>query len=64
MIALGFAERGEKHVLGVWQGATENTTVVKGPLEDLVDRGLDLKRRYLVVIDVERTASVRRAGFR
>jgi len=25
--------------------------VVKGLLEDLVDRGLDLKRRYLVVID-------------
>jgi transposase-like protein len=35
----------------VWQGATENTTVVKGLLEDLVDRGLDLQRRYLVVID-------------
>src|ERR1700730_14061275 len=40
-----------KHVLGVWQGATENTTVVKGLLEDLVDRGLDVKRRYLVVMD-------------
>src|SRR5262249_49690970 len=40
-----------KHVLGVWQGATENTTVVTGLLEDLVDRGLDLQRRYLVVID-------------
>src|SRR5262249_29965075 len=39
-----------KHVLGVWQGATENTTVVTGLLEDLVDRGLDLQRRYLVVI--------------
>jgi putative transposase len=49
VVALGIAEGGEKHVLGVWQGATENTTVVKGLLEDLVDRGLDLKRRYLVV---------------
>jgi hypothetical protein len=49
--ALGIAEGGEKHVLGVWQGATENTTVVKGLLEDLVERGLDLRRRYLVVID-------------
>jgi putative transposase len=48
---LGIAESGEKHVLGVWQGATENTTVVKGLLEDLVDRGLDLQRRYRVVID-------------
>ena len=41
VVALGIAEGGEKHVLGVWQGATENTTVVKGLLEDLVDRGLD-----------------------
>ena len=51
VVALGIAEGGEKHILGVWQGATENTTVVKGLLEDLVDRGLDLQRRYLVVID-------------
>jgi hypothetical protein len=39
VVALGIAEGGEKHVLGVWRGATENTTVVKGLLEDLVDRG-------------------------
>ena len=51
VVALGIAESGEKHVLGVWQGATENTTVVKGLLEDLVDRGLDRTRRYLVVMD-------------
>jgi putative transposase len=51
VVALGIAEGGEKHVLGVWQGATENTTVVKGLLEDLVDRGLDRTRRYLVVMD-------------
>ena len=51
VVALGIAEGGAKHVLGVWQGATENTTVVKGLLEDLVERGLDLQRRYLVVID-------------
>jgi putative transposase len=51
VVALGIAKGGEKHVLGVWQGATENTTVVRGLLEDLVDRGLDVQRRYLVVID-------------
>ena len=51
VVALGIAEGGEKHVLGVWQGATENTTVVQGLLEDLVDRGLDVQRRYLVVMD-------------
>src|ERR1700732_5560125 len=47
----GIAEGGAKHVLGVWQGATENTAVVKGLLEDLVDRGLDRQRRYLVVME-------------
>jgi putative transposase len=35
VVALGIAEGGAKHVLGVWQGATENTTVVKRLLEDL-----------------------------
>ena len=25
VVAVGIAESGEKHVLGVWQGATENT---------------------------------------
>jgi putative transposase len=51
VVALGIAINGEKHVLGLWQGATENTTVVKELLEDLVARGLAPDRRYLFVID-------------
>ena len=51
VVALGIATSGEKHVLGLWQGATENTTVVKELLEDLVARGLNTERRYLFVID-------------
>jgi putative transposase len=51
VVALGIETSGEKHVLGLWQGATENTTVVKELLEDLVARGLDSQRRYLFVID-------------
>lgn len=51
VVALGVAADGTKHVLGLWQGATENATVVKALLEDRVARGLDLDRRYLVVID-------------
>ncbi len=51
VVALGIETSGEKHVLGLWQGATENTTVVKELLEDLVARGLDPERRYLFVID-------------
>jgi len=51
VVALGIAISGEKQVLGLWQGATENTTVVKELLEDLVARGLHPDRRYLFVID-------------
>jgi len=51
VVALGIESRGRKHVLGLWQAATENTTVVKELLEDLVARGLDSQRRYLFVID-------------
>jgi transposase-like protein len=51
VVALGIETSGEKHVLGLWQGATENTAVVKELLEDLVARGLNPERRYLFVID-------------
>ena len=51
VVALGIETSGIKHVLGLWQGATENTTVVKELLEDLVERGLAPERRYLFVID-------------
>jgi transposase-like protein len=51
VVALGIETSGGKHVLGLWQGATENTTVVKELLEDLVARGLNPERRYLFVID-------------
>ena len=51
VVALGIETTGKKQVLGVWQGATENTAVVKDLLEDLVARGLNPDRRYLFVID-------------
>lgn len=51
VVALGIESSGKKHVLGLWQGATENTTMVKSLLEDLVARGLNPQRRYLFVID-------------
>jgi putative transposase len=51
VVALGVNGEGEKQVLGLWHGATENTTVVKGLLEDLVERGLDASQPLLVVID-------------
>lgn len=51
IVALGVDSEGYKHVLGLREGASENATVVKDLLKDLVDRGLDAKRRRLFVID-------------
>jgi len=49
--AIGIDLQGRKHVLGIWHGATENATVVKGLLEDLVSRGLESERKMLIVLD-------------
>jgi transposase-like protein len=51
VVALGIDENGEKHGLGLWQGATENTTVCEGLVNDLVRRGLDSQQACLFVID-------------
>ena len=49
--AVGVDVGGNKHVLGLREGATENSVVAQALLEDLVGRGLDPKRRCLFVID-------------
>jgi putative transposase len=49
--AVGVDLQGKKYVLGLWHGATENATVVKGLLEDLVSRGLESERKMLIVLD-------------
>ncbi|MBZ5697914.1 MAG: transposase [Acidobacteriia bacterium] len=51
VVALGIESSGKKHVWGLWQGATENSTVVKELPVDLVARGLNSETRYLFVID-------------
>ena len=51
VVALGFASDGSKHVLGLWPGATENATVCKGLLDDLIERGLPTDCSYLFVLD-------------
>ena len=48
---VGVDSEGRKHVLGIREGATENSTVVKELLEDIVARGVDAKRKMLFVID-------------
>jgi len=51
IVALGVDSSGYKHVLGLIEGSSENAVVVKDLLADLVERGLDPKRRRLFVID-------------
>ena len=51
LAALGIDETGQKHVLGLWEGATENARACKGLLEELIGRGLVSDRAMLVVID-------------
>jgi putative transposase len=49
--AIGVDSAGNKHVLGLREGATENAEVAKALLEDLVARGLKSSRSRLFVID-------------
>ncbi len=51
LVALGIDARGHKHVLGLHEGSTENTRVVKALLGELIDRGLHADRARLWVID-------------
>lgn len=51
LVALGIDSRGEKHTLGLYEGATENTTSCIGLLSDLEGRGIRTDRAMLFVID-------------
>lgn len=51
LVALGIDVYSNKHVLGLREGSTENTRVVRSLLSDLVERGLDADRARLRVID-------------
>ena len=51
VIALGIDTEGKKQVLGLREGHTEHSRVVKALLRDLVERGLDPERARLFVID-------------
>jgi transposase-like protein len=59
LIALGVQANGEKAVLGLREGATENARVVRALVADLVERGLPTERPLLFVIDGAR--ALRRA---
>jgi transposase-like protein len=51
VVALGISTEGVKTPLGLWEGSTENATLVGMLLADLVDRGLDPEQAILFVID-------------
>lgn len=51
IVALGIARDGRKRVLGLREGATENATVCKALLEELLGRGLRRPEHFLVVLD-------------
>ena len=51
VVALGITTDGVKLPLGLWDGSTENATVAKELLSNLVARGLDLGQGVLCVID-------------
>ena len=51
LVALGIAADGQKHALGLWDGATENATVCQGLLANLQSRGLRTDRSLLVILD-------------
>ena len=49
--ALGIDHQGVKHPLGIWDGATENATLVKSLLSNLEERGLSVSGGCLFLID-------------
>jgi len=51
VVALGIGLDGTKHPLALVEGSTENTTLVRGLLVGLRERGLDVTRPILAVLD-------------
>lgn len=51
LVAVGIDGEGHKHVLGVHEGATENSTACKALLADLQERSISTDETILVVLD-------------
>jgi len=51
VVALGIGIDGTKHPLALIEGSTENTTLVRGLLVGLRERGLDVTKPILAVLD-------------
>ncbi|MDQ2896969.1 MAG: transposase, partial [Actinomycetota bacterium] len=55
VVALGISTDGVKIPLGLWEGSTENATLARTLLADLVERGLDPEQAILFVLDGAKT---------
>lgn len=51
VVALGIDSDGKKHILRLWESATENKVVCQALLADLVEKSLQSDEGILVVID-------------
>ena len=51
VVALAITADGTKNPVGLWDGSTENKTVVRALLADLVERGMNVDDGLLVVCD-------------
>ncbi|MBI4541139.1 MAG: transposase [Gemmatimonadetes bacterium] len=51
VVAVGVDREGEKHALGLWEGATETKATCTALLDDLEERGLRTDQPILVVMD-------------
>src|SRR2546423_3568353 len=57
VVALGIGIDGVKHPLAVEEGSTENATLVTGLITGLRERGLDVTRPILAVLDGSKALS-------
>jgi putative transposase len=51
IVAIGMDTTGKKHVLGIKDGSSENSSVCKELLVDICERGISIDRKYLFVLD-------------
>jgi hypothetical protein len=60
--AIGLDGKGDKHVLGLVEGAAGNAAVVQALLDDCVERGLGPKVPRLFILDGRRRSRRRKFG--
>ena len=62
--AIGIDGKGDKHILGLIEGATENAAAVQALLDNLIERGLDPKVARLFILSRLRSACARQVHTR